>query len=93
MEKRALGRGLAALIPEKQTAGNIQMLELNIQQGVLSIPVEKIKSISLPESHSSVSYLRSSRVSLSTRPLALEATYSRPVGGNNPMTLVAVFSI
>ena len=44
MEKRALGRGLAALIPEKQTAGNIQMLELNIQQGVLSIPVEKIKA-------------------------------------------------
>jgi len=44
MEKRALGRGLAALIPEKQTTGNIQMLESNIQQGVINIPIEKIKT-------------------------------------------------
>jgi len=44
MEKRALGRGLAALIPEKQIVGNIQALEANIQQGVINIPIEKIKA-------------------------------------------------
>jgi len=44
MEKRVLGRGLAALIPGKQTANNMQVLESNIQQGVRNIPVEKIKA-------------------------------------------------
>ena len=44
VEKRVLGRGLAALIPEKQTADNIQVLESNIQQGVRNISVEKIKA-------------------------------------------------
>ena len=45
MEKRVLGRGLAALIPEKQTTdNNMQMLESNIQQGVRKIPVDKIKA-------------------------------------------------
>ena len=33
MEKRALGRGLAALIPEKQTADNIQMLSSKSDDG------------------------------------------------------------
>ncbi|MEK6732229.1 MAG: ParB/RepB/Spo0J family partition protein [Candidatus Omnitrophota bacterium] len=44
MEKRVLGRGLAALIPEKQTADNMQVLEFNIQQGVRNISIEKIKA-------------------------------------------------
>ncbi len=44
LEKRVLGRGLAALIPEKQTADNMQMLESNIQQSVRTIPIEKIKA-------------------------------------------------
>ncbi|MDP2911723.1 MAG: ParB/RepB/Spo0J family partition protein [Candidatus Omnitrophota bacterium] len=44
MEKRVLGRGLAALIPEKQTADNMQVLESTIQQGVRNISVEKIKA-------------------------------------------------
>ena len=43
MEKRALGRGLAALIPEKQIVGNAQTSEYNIQQGIINIPIEKIK--------------------------------------------------
>lgn len=44
MEKRVLGRGLAALIPEKQTADNMQVLGSSIQQGVRNISVEKIKA-------------------------------------------------
>ena len=45
MEKRVLGRGLAALIPEKQTADNsMRTLESNIQQGVRNIPIEKLKA-------------------------------------------------
>jgi ParB family transcriptional regulator, chromosome partitioning protein len=44
MEKRVLGRGLAALIPEKQTTDNMQVLESNIQQGVKNIPLAKIKA-------------------------------------------------
>jgi len=44
MEKRVLGRGLAALIPEKQTADTIQVLESNIQQGVRNIPISKVKA-------------------------------------------------
>ncbi|MFA5389027.1 MAG: ParB/RepB/Spo0J family partition protein [Candidatus Omnitrophota bacterium] len=44
MEKRVLGRGLAALIPEKQTTDNMQVLESNIQQGVRNIPIDKIKA-------------------------------------------------
>jgi len=44
MEKRVLGRGLAALIPDKQTADNMQILGSNIQQGVRHIPIEKIKA-------------------------------------------------
>ncbi|HAZ09921.1 MAG TPA: hypothetical protein DCY56_02270 [Candidatus Omnitrophica bacterium] len=44
LEKRVLGRGLAALIPEKPTADNMQMLESNIQQSVRNIPIEKIKA-------------------------------------------------
>jgi ParB family chromosome partitioning protein len=45
MEKRVLGRGLAALIPEKQTADNsMRALESNIQQGVRNIPIEKLKA-------------------------------------------------
>ncbi len=44
LEKRVLGRGLAALIPEKPTADNMQVLESNIQQSVRNIPIEKIKA-------------------------------------------------
>lgn len=44
MEKRVLGRGLAALIPEKQVADNMQVLESNIQQGVRNIPIDKVKA-------------------------------------------------
>jgi ParB family chromosome partitioning protein len=44
MEKRVLGRGLSALIPEKQTNDNMQVLESNIQQGVRNIPVDKVKA-------------------------------------------------
>ena len=44
LEKRVLGRGLAALIPEKQTADNMQVLESNIQQSVRNISIEKIKA-------------------------------------------------
>jgi len=44
MEKRVLGRGLGALIPEKQTAGSMQELESNIQQGIRNIPIEKVKA-------------------------------------------------
>jgi len=44
MEKRVLGRGLGALIPEKQAADSIQVLESSIQQGVRNIPIEKLKA-------------------------------------------------
>ncbi len=44
LEKRVLGRGLAALIPEKQTADNMQALESSIQQGIRNISIEKIKA-------------------------------------------------
>ena len=44
LEKKVLGRGLAALIPEKQTTGSMQELESNIQQGVRNIPIEKVKA-------------------------------------------------
>ena len=50
MEKRVLGRGLAALIPEKQVGNGfkpfptMQTLESNIQQGIRNIPIEKIKA-------------------------------------------------
>ena len=50
MEKRVLGRGLAALIPEKQVGNGLkpfptmQALESNIQQSVRNIPIEKIKA-------------------------------------------------
>lgn len=44
MEKRVLGRGLAALIPEKQLVDNMQILESTIQQGVRNIPIEKVKA-------------------------------------------------
>jgi ParB family chromosome partitioning protein len=44
MEKRVLGRGLTALIPEKQTADSMQALESNIQQGIRNIPIEKLKA-------------------------------------------------
>jgi ParB family chromosome partitioning protein len=44
MEKRVLGRGLAALIPEKQTADSMRLSEPNIQQGVRNIPIEKLKA-------------------------------------------------
>ena len=44
MEKRVLGRGLAALIPEKQATDSMQVLESSIQQGVRNIPIEKLKA-------------------------------------------------
>ncbi len=44
LEKRVLGRGLAALIPEKQAADSLQALESSIQQGVRNIPIEKLKA-------------------------------------------------
>jgi len=45
MEKRVPGRGLAALIPEKQTSDNsMQALESNIQQGVKNISIDKVKA-------------------------------------------------
>jgi len=44
MEKRVLGRGLAALIPEKQKAEKIEILEANIQQGIRNIPIDKLKA-------------------------------------------------
>jgi ParB family transcriptional regulator, chromosome partitioning protein len=49
MEKRVLGRGLAALIPEKQVGDGLksphtmQTLESNIQQGIKNIPIEKLQ--------------------------------------------------
>src|SRR3989338_3510885 len=49
MEKRVLGRGLAALIPEKQVLNGfkpfptMQALESNIQQGIKNIPISKVK--------------------------------------------------
>ncbi|MDP2921348.1 MAG: ParB/RepB/Spo0J family partition protein [Candidatus Omnitrophota bacterium] len=44
MEKRVLGRGLAALIPETKTTDSMQIFESNIQQGVRNIPVDKIRA-------------------------------------------------
>lgn len=50
VEKRVLGRGLAALIPEKSAGEGLipspatAMLESNIQQGVRNIPVGKIRA-------------------------------------------------
>jgi len=44
LEKRVLGRGLAALIPEKQTADSMQVLGSSIQQGVRNISIEKLKA-------------------------------------------------
>ena len=45
MEKRVLGRGLAALIPEKQATDSMQVLESSIQQqGVRNIPIERLKA-------------------------------------------------
>ncbi|OIO33886.1 MAG: hypothetical protein AUJ70_02305 [Candidatus Omnitrophica bacterium CG1_02_40_15] len=50
MEKRVLGRGLAALIPEKPVGTGqcpvpaMQVLESNIQQSVRNISIEKIKA-------------------------------------------------
>jgi len=44
LEKRVLGRGLAALIPEKETTDSMQVLESNIQQSVRNISIEKIKA-------------------------------------------------
>jgi len=44
LEKRVLGRGLAALIPEKQTTDNMQVLESNIQQSIRTISIDKIKA-------------------------------------------------
>ena len=43
-EKKVLGRGLAALIPEKQTAVSMQVLESYIQQGVKNILIDTIKA-------------------------------------------------
>ncbi len=49
LEKRVLGRGLAALIPEKQVgegfkpSPTMQALESSIQQGVRNIPIEKVR--------------------------------------------------
>ena len=44
LEKRVLGRGLAALIPERQATDSILALEPNIQQGVRNIPIDKLKA-------------------------------------------------
>ncbi len=44
MEKRVLGRGLEALIPEKTARDKVQILESKIQQGISSIPTDKIKA-------------------------------------------------
>jgi ParB family transcriptional regulator, chromosome partitioning protein len=45
LEKRVLGRGLAALIPEKQAVDSMQVLESSIQQqGVRNIPIERLKA-------------------------------------------------
>jgi ParB family chromosome partitioning protein len=44
MEKRVLGKGLAALIPEKQTTDNMQVLESKIQQGIKTISLDKLKA-------------------------------------------------
>ncbi|MDO8603432.1 MAG: ParB/RepB/Spo0J family partition protein [Candidatus Omnitrophota bacterium] len=50
MEKRVLGRGLAALIPEKDvetrqgSASTMQTLEPSMQQGIRNIPIDKLKT-------------------------------------------------
>ena len=43
MEKRGLGRGLEALIPDKSGIDKGQTIESNIQQGVANIPMDKVK--------------------------------------------------
>jgi len=43
MAKRVLGRGLNALIPEKSSQTQGQILESKVRQAVANIPIEKIK--------------------------------------------------
>ncbi len=44
MAKRVLGRGLNALIPEKSSQTQGQILESKVRQAVANIPIEKIKA-------------------------------------------------
>jgi ParB family chromosome partitioning protein len=44
MEKRVLGRGLDALIPERTDAEKSRIIESNVQQGITTIPLDKIKA-------------------------------------------------
>lgn len=44
MEKRGLGRGLEALIPDRAGIANTNILESKIQQGITNLPVDKIKA-------------------------------------------------
>ena len=44
MEKRVLGRGLAALIPDRQPADTSQAWESSVQQGIRNIPIGNIKA-------------------------------------------------
>lgn len=47
MEKRGLGRGLGALIPDKASksdSSKIKIFESKIQQGITSLPIDKIKA-------------------------------------------------
>ncbi len=44
MEKRVLGRGLGALIPEKASLDKSKILESKVYQGITNIPLEKIKT-------------------------------------------------
>lgn len=44
MEKRGLGRGLEALIPDKTDSDKSHILESKVQQGITNIPIEKIRT-------------------------------------------------
>ena len=44
MTKKVLGRGLGALIPDNASSDRVQILESKIQQGIASIPIDKIKA-------------------------------------------------
>ncbi|MFH1479540.1 MAG: ParB/RepB/Spo0J family partition protein [Candidatus Omnitrophota bacterium] len=44
MEKRVLGRGLGALIPERSSIDKERILESKINQGIANVPIDKIKA-------------------------------------------------
>lgn len=44
MEKRVLGRGLEALIPDKTDSTKSKLMESKIQQGITNLPIDKIRA-------------------------------------------------